>query len=101
MPDCGVAHKLSGRYGIQGGSHETDRVVTGDPGDEIFEEAYYGWQERRLTQDEAACLLGVCARAFRRYINRYEEEGLEGLYDKRITRASHRSAPATIPRTTG
>ncbi|MBW2142166.1 MAG: hypothetical protein JRG97_14065, partial [Deltaproteobacteria bacterium] len=38
-----------------------------------FEEAYYGWQERRLTQDEAACLPGVCARTFRRYINRYEE----------------------------
>ena len=58
-----------------------------------FEEAYYDWQERRLTQDEAAYLLGVCARTFRRYINRYEEEGLEGLYDKRITRASHRCAP--------
>ncbi|MBW2052473.1 MAG: hypothetical protein JRI85_09590, partial [Deltaproteobacteria bacterium] len=53
-----------------------------------FEEAYYGWQKRRLTQDEAACLPGVCALTFRRYISRYEEEGLEGLCDKRITRAS-------------
>lgn len=25
-----------------------------------FEEAYYGWQERRLTQEEAATLPGVC-----------------------------------------
>ncbi|MBW2052616.1 MAG: helix-turn-helix domain-containing protein [Deltaproteobacteria bacterium] len=58
-----------------------------------FEEAYYSLQERRMTQDEAACLLSVCARAFRRNINRYEEEGLEGLYDKRITRASHCCAP--------
>ncbi|MBW1711319.1 MAG: helix-turn-helix domain-containing protein [Deltaproteobacteria bacterium] len=66
-----------------------------------FEEAYYGWQERRLTQDEAACLPGVCVRTFRRYINRYEEDGLEGLYNKRITLASHRCALATIPRTTG
>jgi transposase len=58
-----------------------------------FEEAYYGWQEQRLTQEQAAQLLGVCDRTFRRYINRYEEEGLEGLYDKRIEQASHRRAP--------
>ena len=42
-----------------------------------FEEAYHGWQEQRLTQEEAAYLPGVCARTFRRYINRYEEEGFE------------------------
>ena len=44
-----------------------------------FEEAYGGWQERRLTQEEAARLLGVCERTFRRYVDRYEEEGLDGL----------------------
>ena len=27
-----------------------------------FEEAYGGWQSRRLTQEEAARLLGVCER---------------------------------------
>ena len=27
-----------------------------------FEEAYGGWQERRLTQEEEARLLGVCER---------------------------------------
>ena len=27
-----------------------------------FEEAYGGWQERRLTQEEAARMLGVCER---------------------------------------
>lgn len=58
-----------------------------------FEEAYGGWQERRLTQDEAARLLGVCGRTFRRYMNRYEEEGLEGLMDKRLSQLSHRRAP--------
>ncbi|MCP4119966.1 MAG: ISNCY family transposase [Desulfobacteraceae bacterium] len=58
-----------------------------------FEEAYGGWQERRLTQGEAARLLGVCDRTFRRYINRYEEEGLEGLIDKRLDQISHRRAP--------
>ena len=42
-----------------------------------FEEAYSGWTERRLTQEDAAQLLGVCARTFRRYIDRYEEDGLD------------------------
>jgi transposase len=58
-----------------------------------FDEAYGGWHEGQLTQGEAAQLLGVCERTFRRYINRYEEEGLEGLIDKRLSQASHRRAP--------
>lgn len=58
-----------------------------------FEEAYGGWQEGRLTQFEAARLLGVCERSFRRYMVRYEEDGLEGLADKRLTQVSHRRAP--------
>lgn len=58
-----------------------------------FEEAYSGWQEKRLTQEEAARLLGVCERTFRRYIDRYEDNGLEGLIDKRINQLSHRRAP--------
>ena len=48
-----------------------------------FEEVYYGWSESRLTQEEAAGILGVCDRAFRRYIDRYEQGGMEGLSDKR------------------
>ena len=58
-----------------------------------FEEAYCGWTERRLTQEDAARLLGVCARTFRRYIDRYEENGLDGLVDKRLAQVSHRRAP--------
>ncbi len=38
-----------------------------------FEEAYEGYQKLRFTQLEAALLLGVCDRTFRRYINRYDE----------------------------
>jgi len=41
-----------------------------------FEEAYFGWGEDRLTQQEEARLLGVCERTFRRYIHRYEEDGI-------------------------
>lgn len=58
-----------------------------------FEEAYAGWQEGRLRQEEAARLLGVCERTFRRYIDRYEESGLEGLIDRRLNQVSGRRAP--------
>ena len=58
-----------------------------------FQEAYGGWRKSHLTQGEAAQLLGVCKRTFRRYINCYEEEGLEGLFDKRLSQTSHRRAP--------
>ena len=58
-----------------------------------FEAAFGGWQARRLTQEEAARLLGVCERTFRRYIDRYEEAGLEGLIDKRLSQISQRRAP--------
>ena len=58
-----------------------------------FEDAFEGWTESRLTQEEAAQLLGVCARTFRRYIDRYEEAGLDGLIDKRMSQISRRRAP--------
>ena len=58
-----------------------------------FEEAYRGWTARRLTQEDAAQLLGVCARTCRRYIDRYEDAGLDGLLDKRLSQVSHRRAP--------
>ena len=58
-----------------------------------FEEAYEGWTENRLTQEEAARLLGVCPRTFRRIINRYAEDGRDGLIDKRLAQVSHRRAP--------
>lgn len=58
-----------------------------------WDEAYDGWTTRRMTQEEAAQLLGVCARTFRRHINRYEEEGIDGLIDKRLGEVSHLQAP--------
>ena len=58
-----------------------------------FKEVYTGWTKKRLTQEEAAQILGVCDRTFRRYILQYKEDGEEGLNDKRITQASLRRAP--------
>jgi hypothetical protein len=57
-----------------------------------FEEVYFGWSESRLTQEEAAQILGVCDRTFRRYVNRYEDGRMAGLSDKRLTQASFRRA---------
>lgn len=58
-----------------------------------FESVYPRWTERRITQEQAAIMLGVCTRTFRRQINRYEQDGIEGILDKRITQASSRRAP--------
>ncbi len=58
-----------------------------------FEETYEGWNAGRLTQFEAARILGMCERSFRRYLLKYEAEGLEGLIDRRLEQASHRRAP--------
>ena len=58
-----------------------------------FEEVYLGWSESRLTQEQAAQILGICDRTFRRYIDRYEDGGMSGLSDKRLTQASFRRAP--------
>jgi len=57
-----------------------------------FEEAYEGWNAGRLTQAEAAQVLGMCERSFRRYLVRYEAEGLEGLIDRRLEQISNRRA---------
>ncbi len=54
-----------------------------------FEEAYEGWKQNRLTQEEAGRILGVSDRTFRRYLMGYEAEGLDGLLDKRLSADSH------------
>jgi len=58
-----------------------------------FEEVYTIWTEGRLTQEEAARMLGTCPRTFRRYIGRYAQWGVEGLKDNRLEQASLRRAP--------
>lgn len=59
-----------------------------------FEEAYGGWLKGAISQQEAARLLAVCDRTFRRYIVSYKEDGIKGLVDKRLCQLSHRRAPA-------
>ena len=58
-----------------------------------FEELYARTTSRLLSQAEAAEVLGVSERTFRRWRDRYEAEGAEGLYDRRLGRVSARRAP--------
>ncbi|MHB8543547.1 MAG: helix-turn-helix domain-containing protein [Leptospirales bacterium] len=51
------------------------------------------WKKGRLTQEEAGRILGMSERTFRRYLRRVEEEGVQGILDKRLTQASTRRAP--------
>jgi hypothetical protein len=53
-----------------------------------FEEAFEQYRRRSLSGEEAGELLGMSGRKFRRLCVRYEEEGVEGLRDRRIGRAS-------------
>jgi hypothetical protein len=59
-----------------------------------FEEALERYRKRRLTADEAGELLGMSGRNFRRLSLRYDEEGADGLRDRRLGRRSPRRAPA-------
>ena len=55
-----------------------------------FEELNVRVKRRSLTQGEAAEILGVSERTFRRWCDREEEEGAAGLYDKRLGKVSGR-----------
>ena len=59
-----------------------------------FEEALEQYERHRLTAEEAGELLGISGRNFRRLCVRYEEDGIEGLRDRRIGKVSPRRAPA-------
>ena len=58
-----------------------------------FEEILDRTRSRELSQGEAASVLGMSERTFRRWRERYDAEGAEGLYDRRLGRVSARRAP--------
>jgi transposase len=58
-----------------------------------FEDLYERRQRRTLTMAEASEMLGVTERTFRRWSGRYEAEGVAGLQDRRLGRASARAVP--------
>ena len=58
-----------------------------------FQDLYEKQKCKKLTQAQAADLLGMSERTFRRCSRRYEEEGAVGLADGRIDKAAHNAAP--------
>jgi transposase len=51
------------------------------------------WKRHELSQVEAAEVLGVTERTFRRWCRRFEEEGVAGLADRRLGKPSPRRVP--------
>jgi transposase len=58
-----------------------------------FEELLERWEKATLSHGEAAAALGVSERTFRRWRQRYAEEGADGLVDRRVGQPSSRRAP--------
>ena len=59
----------------------------------MFLNILHRWKSAELNQEEAAELLGVSERTFRRWTRAYEEEGEAGLIDRRLGKASGRRVP--------
>ena len=57
-----------------------------------FEEVYGRTRAGTLSQEEAAEILGISERTFRRWHGRFEADGAEGLYDRRLGKVSARRA---------
>jgi len=58
-----------------------------------FRDVLSRWERKELSALEAGELLGCSERQFRRYRHRVDEEGIEGLADKRLGKASARRVP--------
>src|SRR5438874_9888204 len=53
-----------------------------------FRDVLSRWERRELSMMEASELLGMSERQFRRYRERFEEDGEAGLIDRRLGKAS-------------
>jgi transposase len=63
-----------------------------------FRDVLSRWEAGELSMLEAGELLGMSERQFRRYRGRYEEDGVEGLVDRRLGKPSPRRVPAADTR---
>ncbi len=61
-----------------------------------FESVLDRVEARALSQVQAAEILGMSDRSFRRYRDRYAEEGLSGLLDRRLSKASAKGLPCAL-----
>lgn len=58
-----------------------------------FSDYWTQTKSRKLSQSEAASLLGMSERSFRRYGKRFEAQGAEGLYDRRLAKIPQNRIP--------
>jgi transposase len=63
-----------------------------------FRDVLSRWEAKSLSALEAAEILGCSERQFRRYRDRYEEDGLEGLLDRRLGKPSPKRVPSADAR---
>ena len=59
-----------------------------------FRDVLSRWELGELSMLEAGEVLGMSERQFRRYRDRYEEDGLDGLVDRRLGKPSPRRVPS-------
>ena len=85
-----VARELSGLMGTEEVPHDQDTSAAGDSADEIQASPT---RMAGTTADAGGggAAPGGCERTFRRYVERYEEAGLDGLVDKRPSQVSARA----------
>jgi transposase len=58
-----------------------------------FRDVLSRWERKDLSAQEAGEILGMSERQFRRYRRRYEEDGVAGLADRRLGKASANRVP--------
>jgi len=58
-----------------------------------FRDVLSRWESKELSAMEAGEILGMSERQFRRYRARYEEDGVDGLLDRRLGKASAKRVP--------
>ena len=63
---------------------------------EAFERVHELWRRKRLVQAQAAGLLKMSERTFRRWVARYEAEGPAALRDRRLGRSARRAPPEEV-----
>jgi hypothetical protein len=59
-----------------------------------FRDVLSRWERGDLSMLEAGELLGMSERQFRRYRDRYEEDGVDGLLDRRLGKPSPKRVPS-------
>ena len=63
---------------------------------EAFERVYELWRRKRLGQRQAAELLKMSKRTFRRWVARYNAEGAAALRDRRLGCSPRRAPPEEV-----